>query len=413
MRIWDEKTYSEATYAIKLPVFPSMPDSRAIDGQSKICNWLFNNLLEKAHNLKQEYKEHGNKDAGRILYTKRGFRNELTRLKKEKPFLKSVHSSPLKNTALRLSRSIKAYQDSRKGRRKGKAIGWPKFKSFKREFFSLEYEEPFKGYAVHDGILELSFGLGEERKQNHIKMPMPDSKLIKDKNVKKMTLVKESGLYFAIFTVTKKLPQEKIIKKTIALDPNHKNLAYGVDSECNAVEIENAYWLKNYEKRFDELKSKRDRCKRKSQLIEVKNAEGEIIKSYWKASRRYERYQRVLERARAKRRDQIKTYRYSVANALYKHYDLVTIGDYTPHGGGISKKMRRAMNNQSTIGKFKKTLSWCAEKAGKKFSIWNEKGSTQTCHACLKIVPKGLSPNIREWTCAHCKTHHYRMKTVP
>ena len=145
-------------------------------------------------------------------------------------------------------------------------------------------------------------------------------------------------------------------------------MAYGVDSECNAVEIENAYWLKSYEKRFDELKSKRDRCKRKSQLVEVKNDKGELIKSYWKVSRRYERYQRVLERARAKRRDQIKTYRYSVANALYKHYDLVTIGDYTPHGGGLSTKMRRAMNNRSTIGEFKKTLSGCAQKAGKKYA---------------------------------------------
>jgi putative transposase len=398
----------ESICTIKLPLYPSPDSARAVDGQSKICNWLSNHLLDKANALREKFIKTSDKEASRILYTKRGFRNELTALKKEKPFLQSVHSSPLKNTALRLSKSIRAYQDSRKGKRRGKAIGWPKYKSFKREFFSLHYDEPFKGYAVGNGFLKLSFGLGEERKQNHIQISMPDSKLLKNKVVKNLTVTKETGSYFAIFTISRAVPEQKTIKRVIALDPNHKNLAYGVDNDSNALEIESPHWLKHYDKRFDELKSRRDRCKRKSKLIEIKDEKGEVQKRYWQPSRRYQKYQSALERARAKRREQIKTYRYTVAHALCKRYDLISIGDYTPQGGGISKKMRRGMNNRSTIGEFKKVLFWCSLKSGKGALEYNEEGTTRTCHACLHKVEGGLSPKIRFWVCENCSWHHFR-----
>src|ERR1700730_6600399 len=98
---------------------------RSLDGQSRICNWLYNHLLEKANALKGEFIQTKNNDIVKILYTERGLRNLLPALKQECPFLKSVHSSPLKNTALRLSASIQAHQKSKKGKRKGEVVGWP------------------------------------------------------------------------------------------------------------------------------------------------------------------------------------------------------------------------------------------------------------------------------------------------
>ena len=399
---------ASTTCVLKLKLLPVDHEKRSLDGQSKICNWLFNNLLERANKLKEEFKASGDTKISKILYSKRGLRNLLPALKEEKPFLKSVHSSPLKNTALRLSKSIQAFQKSRKGQRRGKAQGWPKFKSFKKQFFSLEYEEPNKGYKIQDGYLILSLGLGEKKKRHSLKIAMPDSNLLKHKNITGLRITKEIGEYFAVFTIVKDLPVAKPIARVIALDPNHKNLAYGVDNNGEAIEIQSPFWLKAYDKRMDELKSKRDRCKRRAHLIQETNDQGGVIRTYWQSSRRYQRYERVLMRAQAKRREQIKTYRNTVANALCRRYDLISIGDYAPHGGGLNTKMRRAMNNRSTIGKFKAALRWCGQKSGKTVVEWDEKGSTRTCHGCDIALPEGLDPSVRAWICPVCRLHHLR-----
>jgi putative transposase len=110
-------------------------------------------------------------------------------------------------------------------------------------------------------------------------------------------------------------------------------------------------------------------------------------------------FQNKLEKLYIKRQEQTKSFMYTLANKLYKNFDLVSMGDYTPHGGGLSTKMRRAMNNQSLIGRFKLVLNWVAKKSGKHFHEWNEKGSTRTCHACGFKHESSLSPEIREWSC--------------
>jgi putative transposase len=250
---------SEALKTIKLQLLADDVTFRSLDGQSKICNWLYNHLLEKAHFLRQQFIKSQDKESAKIVYTKRGLRNQLPLLKEEKPFLKSVHSSPLKNTSLRLSQAIGAHQKSKKGKRAGKIVGWPKFRSWQAKWFSLLYDEPGKGFKLDHNQLILSLG-----ERVYLTFTLKDSSLLKDQTIRNLRIVKQSGTYYAIFTVTVKLPAQKPLKQVIAFDPNHKNLAYGVDLEGKAVEIAAPHWLKTYDKRIDELKSKRDRCLKKS-----------------------------------------------------------------------------------------------------------------------------------------------------
>src|SRR4029077_7413195 len=100
----------ELNKIIKLQMTADVEVFRSLDGQSRICNWLYNHLVEKANSLKQQFIQSGDQECARTLYTERGLRNLIPSLKEEHPFLKSVHSSPLKNTALRLSQSIQAHQ---------------------------------------------------------------------------------------------------------------------------------------------------------------------------------------------------------------------------------------------------------------------------------------------------------------
>jgi len=116
------KSVHKENIVLKLLCEVEPADARTINGQSKICNWLYNHLLQKALELKRQFCETQNQDTAKTLYTKRGLRNLLPKIKEEHPFLKVVHSSPLKNAALRLSSAIQAHQKSKKGKRKGKQI---------------------------------------------------------------------------------------------------------------------------------------------------------------------------------------------------------------------------------------------------------------------------------------------------
>ncbi|MCA6599045.1 MAG: transposase, partial [Pseudanabaena sp. M57BS1SP1A06MG] len=262
------------TKVIKLQLEADLHTFLALDGQSRICNWLYNHLLEKVNALKTEFIQTGNKELVNTLYTERGLRNIVPDLKKERPFLKSVHSSPIKNAALRLSASIQAYQKSKKGKRKGKQTGWPCFRSWSAHWFSLLYDEPNKGFKIENGILRLSLGLGEENKRRSLQLRIKDGHLLNHHTIRNMRIVKQLGIYYAVFTVQVEEAVKKPIKKIIALDPNHKNLAYGVDTSGASIEITAPFFLKAYDKRLDELKSKRDHCKRKAHLRQVVNQEG-------------------------------------------------------------------------------------------------------------------------------------------
>jgi len=400
---------SEQSFALKLSLEVSVENARELDGQSRICNWLYNHLLDKGNGFKKEFKQSGNKEIAMKVYSKRGLRNLLPSVKEENPFLKVVHSSPLKNTALRVSSAIQDYQKSRKGLRKGKLTGWPKFRSWKRGWFSLFYDEPNKGFKIQGKELVLSLGMGTDKKQRAIRLGLPDAELLKENTICSLRIVYELEKYYAAFTVEKAFAKAKPISKVIALDPNHKNLAYGVCTDRNGIEIAAPKWLKIYDKRLDELKSKRDRCNKKSKKMLVLDEKGQPTgKEYHLPSRKWKKIDGALKKALRKRREQTKTFMYTIGNTLFKEYDCVAIGDYTPNGNGDNPVMRRAMNNRSLIGRFKKTLSWIAVKSGKTFLEFDEKGTTRTCNECLHVEKEGIPLHVRKWQCPECQAKHIR-----
>jgi putative transposase len=400
---------SEESLALKLNLEPSLEEINSLDGQSRICNWLYNHLLEIALNLKTQFCQTQDQNTAKTLYTERGLRNLLPNIKQEHPFLKVVHSSPLKNTALRLSSAIQEHQKSKKGKRAGAHVNFPKFRKWKQKWFSLFYDEPEKGFKIEGQTLTISLGMGEDRKQRSLSLHLPEAHLLKDKTIRNLRITSELGKYYAIFTLQKNLPSTKPLSKAIALDPNHKNLCYGVDTQAQGIEIAAPSFLKPFDKRIDELKSKRDRCLKKSKKCPVLDQHNkETGKHYFLPSKKWSCYNHSLERALHKRREQTKTFMFTLSHKLYREYDLVAIGDYTPHGEGLTAPMRRAMNNRSLIGRFKKTLSWVGKKSGKTFLEYNEKGTTRTCSCCHNVVEGGIHPSLRTWQCLHCKTIHLR-----
>ena len=395
------------SFALKLEIIVDEQSSYILDGQSRICNWLYNHLLTKGFELKESFLVSQDKESAKTLYSERGLRNLVPAIKQEHPFLKVVHSSVLKNAALRLSDSIQTHQKSKKGTRK--KTGWPKYRSWKKKWFSLFYDEPTKGFKVEDKSLILSLGMGKDRKQRSISVELKEAHLLKEKTIRNLRITCDLGIYYAIFTLKKELPERKTISKVIAFDPNHKNLAYGVDTENTAIEIASPIWLKVYDKRIDELKRKRDHCQKKSKKIPILDEKGEPTgKHYFLSSKRWIRYDRTIKKALYKRREQTKTFMYTSANDLFKRYDCVAVGDYTPSGQGVNSAMRRAMNNRSLIGRWKDILSWVAIKSGKTFMEFDERGTTRTCHHCKYIEQQGIHVSLRIWECPACQAVHIR-----
>jgi len=208
--------------AVKILLQVGEGEAAVLDSQSRIANWLYNTLLERANALRTQYRASQDKTVGKTLSTERGLRNLIPALKEQHPFLKSVYSSPLKNAALRLSQAIRAYQDGKHGRR-AKALNWPRFRAWKRSWFSLQYDEPWKGYQLEGRRLTLSLGRDEGGKQLKLTLTLAEAlpHWVNHDHIRQCRIVKEGHLYSVVFTVERKLPNRQPLSptKVVALDP--------------------------------------------------------------------------------------------------------------------------------------------------------------------------------------------------
>jgi putative transposase len=79
---------SKESAVLKLGLEVTTENAIEMDGQSRICNWLYNHLLEEANRLKTEFIKSRSDQTSLTLYSKRGLRNLLPDLKKKKSFFK-------------------------------------------------------------------------------------------------------------------------------------------------------------------------------------------------------------------------------------------------------------------------------------------------------------------------------------
>lgn len=409
-------------YARKVALVVPQDDARSLDGQSKICNWLKNRLKDEVENRLKLLAQAPKTEEGqppseqvqallRTIYTNQGLRNLVPELKDQFPFLKSVHSSPLKNIALRVADTIDRFQKSKK--KQGKAAShsqWLTYSSWKRDWTSLEYEEPNKGWSVAEfGWLKLSLGVNAEGKRLALRLKLvdPPKHLAKARSCR---IIREGrDRYYAVFTFRREKKPAVDGGRLVYLDPNHKNFAYGLDNQGNAFEVFNLVKLAAAEKSLDKLKGYRDKCNKKSLWVDTVRSDGSVG-SHWRPSRRWQRYQDAVTRLEAKVRGQKKHFMYSLANRLMREYDVIGIGDYVPastdHGKGAV--YNRAVVNRAFHGKFKSVLTWVGQRSRKRVLVMDEAGTTRTCHCCGFVVEGGIAPDIRAWTCPQCQTQHIR-----
>ncbi len=163
----------------------------------------------------------------------------------------------------------------------------------------------------------------------------------------------------------------------VAFDLGIKSLATGVNDQGRFYHIGGFKGYRWYNKQLDKIRSKRDRCKKKS--------------------RRYiylsKVYKRVSERKRNKQRDCLHKASYLIAGKLAER--AVVIGDLSQRQMVIKKQehetrkernKRRLRNrlvyNDWGLYGFVQMLTYKCLRFGKALSIIDERDTTKMCHAC-------------------------------
>ncbi len=325
-------------------------------------------------------------------------------LKPEHMFLKTVHSSVLKNAALRLSRSYKAFFEQ-------ECVGFPKFKSWQKQWFSLLYDEPNKsGVFIKGKDVLISLGVDENKKRLEVNAKLRMKIPYKKYKINTFEIINDRGVYYACISVDinkKHDIQSDSELKWVSIDLNHKNLMTVVDYKGESFEFDNPDCLKGFDDRIDDLCSKISKT-RKQKVTKIYDKEGNYVETQIKkASRKHVKYKKALEEARHKRQEQIKQLCYSIANWLAGEYDSIFIGDYVPSTDtSTHKNMHRSMLNQSVVGKVRGIIKNVCEKSYKKFKKVDENNTSKRCSVCGDM--KSKDPSIREFKCEKCGTLFHR-----
>jgi putative transposase len=374
-------------YSQNIEIILSKENQLILDGQSKILNWLYNHLLDLSIKQYDQVKI-GTLDKT-LLNKKYGLRNYMVNEMKESPdykFINSVYSKPLKESAMRLENSFKKLFKEK--------TGYPKFRSWKKNWFSLFYDEANVGYKIENDKLTISCGKDLEGKRIKIEAILKNK--LKSDKLKTLRVCKKLNKYYINLTFEKVEPVKKETKSWISIDQNHKNFFCAVDHNANKIIFNKNNFIKYTEKQIDEVKSLLDKKKK----FLTKNDKN-YNPNYKQYTKKYDKLKRKLNKLYDKIREQKKNYCNSVANYLFKNYDLVIIGDYTPDINTAKyDTMHRSMLNQEMIGQFRRVLQHQAAKSGKSLKINSERHTTSDCCFCGDRVYK--DPSIREFACPKC-----------
>jgi putative transposase len=181
----------------------------------------------------------------------------------------------------------------------------------------------------------------------------------------------------------------------VALDLGIKTLATGYTDQGRFYHIGGFKGYRWYNKQLDKIRSKRDRCKKKS--------------------RRYiylsKVYRRVSERKRRKQRDCLHKASHLIAGKLAER--AVVIGDLSQRQMVIKKQehetfkeerkrliRNRMVYNDWNIYGFVQMLVYKCLRFGKELSIMDERDTTRTCHVCKHKQDMPLWQ--RTYRCANC-----------
>ena len=181
----------------------------------------------------------------------------------------------------------------------------------------------------------------------------------------------------------------------VAFDLGIKTLATGVTDQGRFYHIGGFKGYRWYNKQLDKIRSKRDKCKKKSRrYIHLSKV-----------------YKRVSEKKRRKQQDCLHKASHVIAHRLAER--AVVIGDLSQRQMVLKKqenetpkeRRKRQLRNRMVYNDwglygFVQMLAYKCLHVGKELYIIDERGTTKTCHLCKH--KKDMPLHVRTYRCENC-----------
>ncbi len=374
----------------KIKIEISQHDAEALEFMQARCRGLYNWWVMRLRNGERWNFERAKKT--------------LRESKQYDPELRYVYGKLLAEVYFRLDGAMQAFFRRVKA---GETPGFPRFKP-RHQFFTLCY--PAMYLDVQDKTIILPTGgggnWGPKRYQNisaYLTEEPPD-------HFHEVAVSRDArGNYYCSFVYDDVGQHEDNTSKAskgrkqrplrndgiVAFDLGIKTLATGYTDQERFYHIGGFKGYRYYNKQLDKLRSKRDKCKKKS--------------------RRYihlsQVYKRVAEKKRRKQRDCLHKASHLIAGRLAER--AVVIGDLSQRQMVIKKRenetpkerqkrqiRNRLVYNDWGLYSFVQMLTYKCLRFGKELFIISERDTTKTCHVCKH--KKDMPLWQRTYRCENC-----------
>ena len=363
--------------AYKYRIYPNKEQQVKMNQFFGCCRFVYNKCIEWYSEAYKSWKENGT-DIGKTPL--------LTDFKKDFEFLKECDNAALAYSRSNFERAIKDFIKSKNGKRKGKRLGFPQFKSKHKSKMT------YKTCDAHGGIRFVDV--------SHIKLPkMGLVKCVKHRDfdgvIKAVTVeMKPSGKYY--ISVMVECPNEielKINKKNnynnlnvVGLDMSLSDFVVSSHKEDNTI----IKYVRNYRKNEKHLSKLQRKLSRKE-----------------KGSKNRMKSKRQIAVLHEKIANQRKDFINKTALYFARKYDVIVLEDINLQNMSRTLHLGKSVTDLG-FGEFRTVL----EQKCKEYDttiIYADKWypSSKTCSSC-GTINKSLKLSDREWACTECGTCHNR-----
>lgn len=350
--------------AYKVRLYPNKGQEVLINKTFGCVRKVWNTLLAK--NI-EGYKESGKS-------WKQDY--NTTVVKKDFEFMSEVSAASLQQKSRDLKETYSQWFKSVTGKRKGKALGYPKFK---KKGLRDSYRLPNRKFNIFqkEGLMRLE-KVGKVVCKYSDYIP-EDCKLIS------VTVSKtNSGKYYASVVVEQELPPLTLTGKKIGIDIGIKELM----TLSNGVVVKNPRFLRENQSKIETIQK---HLSRKT-----------------KGSNRYIKCKIKLAELHEKVSNQRSWYLHNVTKALVKDYDLISAE--TLSSGSMKGKIKNINSSiyDTSIYELTRQLEYKCQWYGKSFiKVDKWFPSSQLCCECGVQNKEIKNLGIREWQCS-CGVNHHR-----
>ena len=363
--------------AYKYRIYPNKEQQTKMNQFFGCCRFVYNKCIEWYSNAYKSWKENG---------TNIGKTPLLTEFKNDYEFLKECDNAALAYSRSNFERAIKDFNKSKNGKRKGKRLGFPKFKSKHKSKFK------YKTCDSHGGIKFVD--------DSHIKLPkMGLLKCVKHREyegiIKSATIErKPSGKYYISLMV--EIPERNILKQNklsnykniniVGLDMSLSNFVVSSNVEDNMI---NKY-VRNYRKEENKLHKLQRKLSKKN-----------------KTSNNYQKQKKKVAILHEKITNRRVDFVNKLALHFIKKYDVIMLEDINLQNMSRTLQLGKSVHDLG-FGMFRRILEQkCKEYDTNVIYIDKWYASSKICNTC-KEKNSLLKLSDREWVCSECGTVHDR-----